>query len=263
MRRRAGRSSRRRGLTLVEAVISTVIVGGVLVAALTSVATSRKIRARAADRARAQALAIDLMSEVLQQNYQSPAGAPAAGAAARSAWTDVGSYNGLTDSPPQTKAGTPIVDCAGWSRTVAVDWIDPQTLTTSSTINTGIRRVTVTVSRAGVPLGSAAAYRTSGWVDTIPNPATATGNHSPVASATASSVTGRAPLNTTFDGTASTDRDGDVLSYVWNFGDGSAGGSGPQVPHTYAAAGTYNATLTVYDGRGGVGVSAVTITVTP
>jgi PKD repeat protein len=53
-----------------------------------------------------------------------------------------------------------------------------------------------------------------------------------------------------FDGSGSTDPDGTIDSYAWNFGDGATG-SGATASHTYAAAGTYSAVLTVTDNRGG------------
>lgn len=53
----------------------------------------------------------------------------------------------------------------------------------------------------------------------------------------------------TFNGTGSFDPDGDPLvSYVWNFGDGSANATGSIVTHSFATANTYTVTLTVSDG---------------
>ncbi|HMI32153.1 MAG TPA: PKD domain-containing protein, partial [Candidatus Limnocylindrales bacterium] len=59
-----------------------------------------------------------------------------------------------------------------------------------------------------------------------------------------------------FDGTASTDPDGDSLTYAWDFGDGGTG-SGSTPMHTYAAAGPYTVTLTVTD-TGGLSDADVT-----
>lgn len=68
-------------------------------------------------------------------------------------------------------------------------------------------------------------------------------NQAPTAMATASSN----GLTASFDATASSDPDGDPLTYSWTFGDNSSG-NGAQPTHTYASAGTYNVTLTVSDG---------------
>ncbi len=54
-------------------------------------------------------------------------------------------------------------------------------------------------------------------------------------------------LSATFDASASSDTDGDALSYAWTFGDGTTG-SGVFVTHAYATAGTYTIGLTVSDG---------------
>jgi len=71
------------------------------------------------------------------------------------------------------------------------------------------------------------------------------GNNPPVAAAGGpySGATGQ-PIQ--FNGSGSTDPDGDVLSYAWDFGDGGTG-SGVSPTHTYAAANNYLATLTVTD----------------
>ena len=52
----------------------------------------------------------------------------------------------------------------------------------------------------------------------------------------------------TFDGTASSDPDGDALTYAWNFGDGATG-TGATPTHSYAAAGPYTVSLIVNDGE--------------
>jgi probable HAF family extracellular repeat protein len=53
-----------------------------------------------------------------------------------------------------------------------------------------------------------------------------------------------------FDGTRSTDPDGDVLTYEWNFGDGSPSAGGATATHEYETWGTYIVTLTVRDPAG-------------
>ncbi|KAA0009320.1 MAG: PKD domain-containing protein, partial [Thermoplasmata archaeon] len=52
-----------------------------------------------------------------------------------------------------------------------------------------------------------------------------------------------------FNASSSYDRDGSIVSYTWDFGDGT-NGSGITVNHTYADYGIYNVTLTVTDDDG-------------
>jgi len=59
-----------------------------------------------------------------------------------------------------------------------------------------------------------------------------------------------------FDGSGSSDVDGTIASYAWDFGDGSTG-TGVSPSHAYAAPGTYTVTLTVTD-DGGLTASATT-----
>ena len=72
----------------------------------------------------------------------------------------------------------------------------------------------------------------------------------PTALMTADPLKGPVPLTVIFDGSGS---DGDISSYSFDFGDGSApisGKGGPQTAtHTYKSAGTYTAVLTVVAGQ--------------
>ena len=63
-----------------------------------------------------------------------------------------------------------------------------------------------------------------------------------------------------FDGSASTDADGHIVSYDWSFGDGGTA-SGTQAIHAYGAAGTYTVTLTVTDDAGLAATATATATI--
>ncbi len=63
------------------------------------------------------------------------------------------------------------------------------------------------------------------------------------------------------DGTASSDPDGDIVSYAWDFGDGNSG-SGASTTHTYAEAGRYSITLTVTDATGLTSAASQPVTLT-
>jgi serine protease len=67
-------------------------------------------------------------------------------------------------------------------------------------------------------------------------------------------------LACSFNGSGSSDSDGSIVSYVWNFGDGSTG-TGSTASHTYAADGTYSVTLTVTDNAGANDTSTQSVTV--
>jgi PKD repeat protein len=63
-----------------------------------------------------------------------------------------------------------------------------------------------------------------------------------------------------FDGSGSTDSDGTIVSYAWDFGDTHTG-SGVTTTNVYTAAGTYTVTLTVTDNGGLTGSDTAVITV--
>ncbi len=86
-------------------------------------------------------------------------------------------------------------------------------------------------------------------------------NAQPTASFTATPETGNAPLNVSFDASASADSDGQVTAYAWNFGD-NQNGTGRTVQHSYANPGTFTVTLTVTDDTGATATATKQITVT-
>jgi PKD repeat protein len=89
----------------------------------------------------------------------------------------------------------------------------------------------------------------------------ATGNTPPIAQAQVGPRQTLAGLPITFDASGSSDPDGQISRYLWNFGDGSSSAL-PQEQHAYARPGVYNVILTVTD-NGEMDASAiVSVTVT-
>lgn len=110
------------------------------------------------------------------------------------------------------------------------------------------------------------ALRLSDWVYSAPSTAvkvvaSSTANRAPIADAGGaySSVAG---AMLTFNGGASSDPEGQPLTYDWAFGDGAAHGTGARPSHTYSAKGTYTVTLTVNDGDVSSVPVSTTVTVT-
>ena len=87
-----------------------------------------------------------------------------------------------------------------------------------------------------------------------------TANLPPVAQASADLTSGIAPLTVQFSAAGSTDPDGMIVGYAWDFGDGNS--STEITPtHIYNNTGVYQAILTVTDDDGATGSAAVTVTV--
>ena len=78
---------------------------------------------------------------------------------------------------------------------------------------------------------------------------------------------GPAPLAVTFDISGSSDPDGEIVSFTFDFGDGTDPIHGTDlsqaIEHTYTTAGSYRAKLTVVDNNGKTGTIMVAIQITP
>jgi len=94
-----------------------------------------------------------------------------------------------------------------------------------------------------------ALYATDVVTGTVQRISSIGSNRPPVAQATATPSQGDAPLTVQFSGAGSSDPDGDPITLLWDFGDGSPTSTDTAPQHTYAAQGGYTATLTVSDGR--------------
>ncbi|MEO1552460.1 MAG: PKD domain-containing protein [Pseudomonadota bacterium] len=91
---------------------------------------------------------------------------------------------------------------------------------------------------------------------------TAPVNQAPTASLSSSAQSGRVDLGVDFDGTQSSDSDGNIASYSWDFdGDGAEDATASTASFTYTVPGTYIATLRVTDNDGATNDTSVTITV--
>lgn len=86
---------------------------------------------------------------------------------------------------------------------------------------------------------------------------------SPPSADAGSDVSGTEGSPVSFDGSGSSDPDGDIETYTWSFGDGSSpvSGSSPTASHTYATDGTYTVTLTVTDAQGFSDTDQLTATI--
>jgi len=130
--------------------------------------------------------------------------------------------------------------------------------------NGGLQNLNDLVSAPGWLLTSATAINSNGDIvgtgivngemhgfllsaDQAPPPPTV--NEAPVAVATSDVWRGRAPLTVNFSAAGSYDPDGTVISYEWDFGDGSVA-SGETVSHTFTQRGIYITELKVTDDQG-------------
>ena len=85
----------------------------------------------------------------------------------------------------------------------------------------------------------------------------------PVAGITSDRTGGVFPVTVAFDGGTSSDPDGVVVGYSWNFGDPASAGANTSTlrnpSHTYAAPGVYTATLVVTDNQGNASAAATQV----
>jgi Tfp pilus assembly protein PilV len=155
----------RRAFSMIEVTISTVIVAGMLVAAVTTVGAASRARQTMTGRELGVLLAQQLMSEILPQAYEEPDDMPAFGRESaespdsRAAYDDIDDYDGWSASPPQDKTGNVLPNLDGWRRSVTVELTRPDDLTQKAASDQGLKRIIVTVACNEVDAATLVAVR--------------------------------------------------------------------------------------------------------
>ncbi len=157
------------GFTLVEAVISIVLVGVLLVAAINTLGATAVSTRNIEHQALGYTLVADLMAEILSQAYEEPDDTPDFGresgesGGGRMDWDDVDDYDGWSATPPETKDEEPLDGYDQWTRSVEVAFVQTASLNNEVGVETGVKRITVTASFNGVPAAELVAIRTQAW----------------------------------------------------------------------------------------------------
>jgi PKD repeat protein len=137
--------------------------------------------------------------------------------------------------------------------------IDSHTISGLADISYGFRRVGGIYDIAGVSVHNEDLAGIG--VDNICHDVSGVPGFPPVCMAVADPTITCVGADVVFDGTGSYDPDGTIVSYEWDFGDGSPTVSGAVVTHAYEVAGAFVATLCVTDDEGNESCCSVTVTV--
>jgi len=157
------------GFTLIEAVMSMLIVGLMLVAALNTLGASKLSQSRNAEQVIGPALAEDLLTEILSQVYEEPDDTVEFGRESgesggnRENWDDIDDYDDWSSSPPEDKSGDALPGLDGWGREVKVYWVDMTDLDQKVSSSVGLKRIDLKVTRNGRVITQVSALRTYAW----------------------------------------------------------------------------------------------------
>jgi MSHA pilin protein MshD len=148
----AGGTHPRRGLTLIEAAISVILVATLLVGAVGVMGSVARARQLQNARSRRIALAQALMAEIVQAHYVDPDVSGNFGTefgewgGTRTDFDDVDDYDGWSASPPEAKGGTALTGYEGWTRQVAVHYVRSAPPDDTVAGDLGLKRITVSVT---------------------------------------------------------------------------------------------------------------------
>jgi len=157
----------RRGLSLIETVLSLLILGGAFVALLNTVGSARSAQAIAAERQLAFVLAEDMMSEVLgQDTYMEEAtiGRELGELfGTRANFDDVDDYHNWSATPPVDRDGVAIPGAEGYTREVTVGYRRLANTNADALVDQGVLQVQVVVKRGDKTIATLNGLRTDAW----------------------------------------------------------------------------------------------------
>ena len=134
----------RRGLSLAEVAVSTSLVGLLLVTSLQTNAFVAQHSQLTGNHVRAAVLCEEMLAEIMPLPVECSAGCTSGSSSDRQEFQYVEDYDGWSASPPEHKSGNTIPNLTGWSRSVSVTAIDPDTRLNHT--NGLLRRIVVTVT---------------------------------------------------------------------------------------------------------------------
>ena len=147
---------KRRGGTLVEVMISALIVGVLIVPTLRMLGSVAASYSRRGNQDLAQKLAEDLLSEIMQARFaDSDINSGVLGPETnesnvnRLQFDDVDDYHARIEQPPQRRDGTPLNDYSAFRREVTVTYVDPANPDVVSYSPTMLKRIQVLVTQNG------------------------------------------------------------------------------------------------------------------
>jgi prepilin-type N-terminal cleavage/methylation domain-containing protein len=157
-----------RGFSIIECAMSVVIVGVMLVAAINAAWLAEKSKVIAAERARASGLANALLAEIVAMPYNDPSGVNPIGLELnevlgdRSTFDDIDDFHGYSATPPRDSANDPIPGFDGFTESVVVEYVALGDPDTTAAGDSGLKRITVRISRNGRIIAEAVAIHSHG-----------------------------------------------------------------------------------------------------
>lgn len=152
-------TNHRRGITMAETIVSTLLVGMVLVGTIQLVAPIIRSGSVMSDKLIASNMARELSEEIGTKLFISPSTADndylgTETSETRDGYDDIDDYHGISNSPPQLSDGRVMSHLGGWARVVKVTHASLNDPNADSASYTGLKRVTVSVTKDGVTLAT-------------------------------------------------------------------------------------------------------------